>query len=54
MTLGPLMTLASIGVLIFFTHHVPRSVHVLHPTAGVGRELLKSVDKRFPNASEWA
>ena len=42
------LTLASIGVLIFFIHHVPQSVHISHLVAGVGRDLLGEVDRLFP------
>ena len=42
------MTLASIGVLIYFIHHVPQTVHVSHLTARVGRELLDKIGRLFP------
>lgn len=43
-----LLALASVGVLIFFLHHVPQSVHVSHMIARVGQELIEEVDKLFP------
>ncbi|MBW8295688.1 DUF2254 domain-containing protein [Sphingopyxis sp.] len=43
------LALCSIAVLIFFVHHVPRSIHVNTITAGIGRQLLHSVQERFPS-----
>lgn len=49
-TLGGLaLALASVGVLIFFLHHVPESIHVSNLVAGLGRELAERVDVRFPS-----
>ncbi len=45
---GLLLAVASVGVLIFFIHHVPESINVSHVVAGVGRDLNKMVDKQFP------
>jgi uncharacterized membrane protein len=45
---GMLFALASIGVLIYFIHHVVQSIHVNSITADVGRQLTASIDKRFP------
>ena len=42
------LALASVGVLIFFIHHVPESIHVSNVIAGVGRDLRKKVDTLFP------
>jgi uncharacterized membrane protein len=43
-----LLALCSIAVLIFFIHHVPRSIHVNSVVAGIGRQLIASFEKRFP------
>lgn len=43
-----LLALCSIGVLIFFIHHVPRSIHVNTVVAGIGRQLIISLHDRFP------
>ncbi|MGZ8349414.1 MAG: DUF2254 domain-containing protein [Allosphingosinicella sp.] len=43
-----LLALCSIAVLIFFIHHVPRSIHVNSVVAGIGRQLIASLDVRFP------
>lgn len=45
---GILLALCSIGVLIYFIHHVPRSIHVNDVVASVGRQLLRGVEERFP------
>lgn len=42
------LALASVGVLIFFVHHVPESIHVSNVIAGVGRHLRESLDALFP------
>ena len=42
------LALASVGVLIFFIHHVPESIHVSHVIAGVGRDLSEKIEKLFP------
>ena len=42
------LTLASVGVLIFFIHHVPESIHVSNLVAGVGRDLLDRLGTLFP------
>ena len=46
------LALCSIAVLIFFIHHVPRSIHVNTVVAGIGRQLIGSLDKRFPRSVE--
>jgi len=45
---GVLMALASVGVLIFFIHHVPESMHVSNIIANVGRGLNTRIAKQFP------
>jgi uncharacterized membrane protein len=42
------LTLASIGVLIFFIHHVPGSIHISNVIGEIGNELRESIEKRFP------
>ena len=42
------LTLASIGVFIYFIHHVPESIHVSNLVAGVGRDLLDRMGTLFP------
>jgi uncharacterized membrane protein len=43
-----LLALCSIAVLIYFIHHVPESIHINTITSRVGRQLISSIDKRFP------
>ena len=43
-----LLAFASTAMLIFFIHHVPHSIHVNTVLAGVGRQLVHSIEKRFP------
>ena len=45
---GLLLAVASVGVLIFFIHHVPESIHVSNLIAGVGRDLHGKIDTLFP------
>lgn len=45
---GILLALCSIGVLIYFIHHVPRSIHINQVIAGVGEQLVAGVGERFP------
>jgi uncharacterized membrane protein len=45
---GLVLALASVGVLIFYLHHVPQSVHVSHMIAGVGYALLDEIDRVYP------
>lgn len=45
---GLLFAFASIGVLIYFIHHVPQSIHINNVVAHIGRQLLDGVDRRFP------
>ena len=45
---GVLMALVSVGVLIFFVHHIPESMHVSNIIAGVGRGLNQQISGQFP------
>lgn len=42
------LALASVGVLIYFIHHTPESIHVSNVIAGVGGELHHRLDELFP------
>ncbi len=46
---GVLMALMSVGVLIFFIHHIPESIHVSNIIAGVGRSLNQKIEDQFPD-----
>ncbi|EMI44433.1 DUF2254 domain-containing protein [Rhodopirellula sp. SWK7] len=45
---GVLMAIVSVGVLIFFIHHIPETIHVSNIIAGVGRRLNAQIDSQFP------
>ena len=49
---GVLLALASLGVLIFFIHHIPESIHVDHVLAGIGKEMMKKADSLYPDVLE--
>jgi uncharacterized membrane protein len=48
-TVGVLLAVASIGVLIFFVHHVSSSIQVDQVIAGVFEELKVAIDRLFPD-----
>ena len=43
-----LLAIASIGVLIFFIHHVPSNIHISNVIADIGKTLVRHIDDRFP------
>lgn len=43
-----ILALCSIGVLIFFIHHVPRSIHVNTVLSGIGHQLIASLKDSYP------
>lgn len=43
------LALLSIGMLIYFFHHVPESIDIQHLTTEIGRELREDVCRLFPN-----
>jgi len=45
---GLLMALASLGVLIYFIHHIPESIHISQMIAGVGRKLTDRINVFYP------
>ncbi|MGE3787513.1 MAG: DUF2254 domain-containing protein [Nitrospirales bacterium] len=45
---GLLLTLASMGVFIFFIHHISVSIHADTVVAGVSRELKAAINHLFP------
>lgn len=48
MALAVLLALASLGVLIYFIHHIPESIHAYHVVADIGRQLSRQADRLFP------
>jgi uncharacterized membrane protein len=47
-TLGVLFALASMGVLIYFIHHVSVSIQADEIVSRVGAELIEGIDRLFP------
>ncbi len=45
-----LLALASVGVLIFFIHHVPETINIDRLVAQIGRRLKQRVTEQFPDA----
>ena len=45
---GLFLAFCSIGVLIYFIHHVPQSIHINNVVARIGRQLIHDVSERFP------
>ncbi len=46
---GLLMALASLGVLIYFIHHIPESIHISELIAGVGERLIERIESLYPS-----
>lgn len=47
--IGIALALVSVGVLVFFLHHVPDSIRINNVVAGIGRRGLKEIAKRYPD-----
>ncbi len=47
---GLALGLCSIAVLIFFIHHVPESIHINNVAARVGKQLIATIPRQFPEA----
>ena len=43
------LALASIGVLIYYIHHIPETINVSNIAANIGRQLRKDVLEAFPD-----
>ena len=43
------LTMASVGVMIFFIHHIPETLNVGNITGQVGRKLRNDIKVMFPN-----
>ena len=43
------MALASLGVLIYFIHHIPDSIHISQMIARAGRQLGERIDALYPS-----
>jgi uncharacterized membrane protein len=47
-SLGVVLAVASVGVLIYFIHHVSVSIQANEIAARIGRELIVNIDRLFP------
>lgn len=47
-TTGVLLAILSVGVLIYFIHHISLSIQADHIVAQVGKELIRGIDDIFP------
>jgi uncharacterized membrane protein len=47
-TLGVLLAVVSVGVLIYFIHHVAVSIQANEVVARVGKELIEEIEQLFP------
>jgi uncharacterized membrane protein len=45
-----ILTIASVGVLIYFIHHIPESIRLSNVVADIGRQLMHSIDELFPES----
>lgn len=45
---GMVATISCAGVLIYYIHHIPESIHVANVLHAIGRELDKKIDQLFP------
>ncbi|HRD70159.1 MAG TPA: DUF2254 family protein [Legionella sp.] len=43
-----ILTLFSVGVLIFFIHHIPQSIYMPNVIAHIGEEINSKIDRLFP------
>jgi uncharacterized membrane protein len=38
----------AVGVLVYFLHHIPASIRINTVLGGIGRHLIRDIEKRFP------
>ncbi|GGO97583.1 DUF2254 domain-containing protein [Stakelama pacifica] len=46
------LTMLSVGVLVYFLHHVPDSIRINNVVAAIGRRALSEIDSRFPDSDD--
>lgn len=46
--IGMALAVCSIAVLIYYIHHVPRSIHISYVIADIGKDLERKILARFP------
>ncbi len=54
LTIAIVMAIVSLGVLIYFFHHVSTMIQAQNLIANIGKELESSVDRLFSNQSEYS
>lgn len=47
-TVGVLLAMASLGVLIYFIHHISASIHASSVTSAIWGDLKEAIDRLFP------
>lgn len=47
-----LLAICSIGILIYFIHHVPSNIHISNVIAGIGHNLIVRIEREFPELSD--
>ncbi len=52
-TVAVLLALASLGLFIYFIHHVSVSIHVQNVIASVERELNRAIERLFPEKESY-
>ncbi len=45
------MTLFSVGILIYYIHHIPESMRLSNVVGAIGKELLSSISNHFPEST---
>jgi len=51
-TLGVLLAVVSVGVFIYFIHHVSVSIQANEIAARIGKELIEGIERLFPGQTE--
>jgi uncharacterized membrane protein len=49
-TLSEALMMVDLGVLIYFIHHIAKSIQLPEVIAGIARDLLRAIDAEFPEA----
>lgn len=53
-TIALVLSLCSVGVLIYFFHHIPESIRLSNVVSGIGKLMTKSIDELFPEQIAFA
>ncbi len=48
------LSLLSVGVLVYFLHHVPHSIQINNVVADIGRSAISRIEKRYPDEHDGA